>query len=74
LADGRLQQLEQVRVSPQEVGIRKVGTQVGPQGRRRLPRRSPEQAQARGQEPGRRNIGEVRYCLAWVVVREKGGI
>ncbi len=29
VADGRLQQLEQVRVSAQEVGVRQMGTEIG---------------------------------------------
>ena len=59
MAYGRLQQLEQVRVPPQEVGVRKVGAQVGAQRRGPLSRRSPEQAQARHQGPEWRNSRQV---------------
>ena len=49
MADGRLQQLEQVRIPSQEVGLRKVGTHLAAEGQRGVQSRSPEQAKARHQ-------------------------
>jgi len=63
VADGRLQQLEQVRVSVEEVGVREMGVEVGAEQQWRMQGGASQQAQTRHQKQGRSNLRQVNETV-----------